>query len=305
MSPKTASLLRLFSDDLHLRFGARTAPDYLAHVRVFLDWLRRRGLELIEVRALDLAAYQAELITLRKPSGASYSVGHQVNRLKAVKSLFRFLYRRLYVVTDPSAGIEFPRLEQRLPRVILTIAEARRLVEAPKGNSPLALRDRAILETLYGTGIRASELSNLSPYDIDTEERVLKVVQGKGRKDRNLPLTRAAAVALEAYLQEGRAKLLAGRRSSLLFVGRRSARLRSCSLWSLVRAWAKRARIKKNVSCHTFRHSVATHLLKGRADIRHIQALLGHARLSSTERYTRVEISDLREFVRRAHPRGR
>jgi site-specific recombinase XerD len=177
------------------------------------------------------------------------------------------------------------------------------------------LRDRAMLETLYGTGIRVSELIHLKPADVDTEERVLRVIAGKGRKDRNLPLTQPAAKAIEAYLVHGRPALLGLRGgakarpragSPWLFVGRRRApMLDRSAMVKLVKHWAKKARVRKNVSCHTFRHSIATHLLRARADIRHIQALLGHADLSTTERYTHVVISDLKRVVERAHPRGR
>jgi site-specific recombinase XerD len=140
---------------------------------------------------------------------------------------------------------------------------------------------------------------------VDAEDRLLRIVLGKGRKDRNVPLTRPAAEAIEAYLVRGRPKMRGARGSSLLFLAERGGRLYNDALNSMIASWAKRAGIEKHTTCHTFRHSAATHLLKGGADIRHIQKLLGHASLSSTERYTRVEISDLKEVIRRAHPRGR
>jgi integrase/recombinase XerD len=158
---------------------------------------------------------------------------------------------------------------------------------------------------LYSTGIRVSELANLTPYDVDTEERLLRIVQGKGRKDRHVPLTRAAAESIEAYLVHGRPKLVGKGEAAFLFVGDQGGWLHRAVLSRMVKTYAERAGIKKHVTCHTFRHSVATHLLKGRADIRYIQALLGHSSLGTTQRYTRVEISDLAEVLRRAHPRGR
>jgi site-specific recombinase XerD len=188
--------------------------------------------------------------------------------------------------------------------VILTREEARKIVEAPEAKTATGLRDRAIVETFYGTGIRCSELSNLTPDDVDTEERILRVVRGKGRRDRNVPLTRAAAQAIDAYLVKARPKLVR-REKRFLFLQNRGSKMDSGTLNRLVHEWTRAAGVKKCVTCHTFRHSVATHLLKGRADIRHIQALLGHASLATTERYTHVEISDLKEVVRRAHPRGR
>jgi site-specific recombinase XerD len=189
--------------------------------------------------------------------------------------------------------------------VILTKDEAARLLDAVHGRSPRELRDRAILETLYGTGIRVGELVALTPQDVDTEERTLRVVLGKGRKGRAVPLTVTAARAIAAYLASGRAQLLRHPSTPWLFVSDWGMQSRDSTLNAMIKAYAQAAGIKKRVSCHTLRHSIATHLLRGRADIRHIQVLLGHRSLQITERYTRVEIADLREVVARAHPRGR
>ena len=312
---KASRLLDSYEDDLALRYGERTSIEYLAHVRAFFAWLDQKGLALTAVKRQDLQAYQTELFALRKRDGKPYSAGFQVNRFSALKSFFGFLVRRHILLADPTAGLERPRLETRLPRAILTPQEARKLVLAPDTKTPTDLRDHAIMETLYATGIRASELIQLSPFDVDTEEGMLRVVRGKGGKDRNVPLTRAAAEAIEAYLAQGRPQLLATKRTGSgiyptkaprrLFVSPRGGILYRATLDRLVRAWAEKAGITKRVSPHVFRHSVATHLLKRGADIRHIQVLLGHACLSTTERYTRVEISDLQAVVRRAHPRGR
>jgi integrase/recombinase XerD len=312
---KDSRLIDSYEDDLALRYGVRTAVEYLAHVRAFFSWLDRKKLTLTSLRRQDLQAYQTDLFAFRKKDGKPYSVGFQVNRFSALKSFFGFLVRRRIILSDPTAGLERPRLETRLPRAILSPVEARKLVEAPDTETPLGLRDRAIMETLYATGIRATELIQLSPFDVDTEEGMLRVVRGKGGKDRNVPLTRAASRAIEAYLAQARPQLLAIERnasgiypvkaSRRLFVSPRGGTLYRATLDKLVKTWAENSGIKKHVSPHVFRHSVATHLLKHGADIRHIQVLLGHARLSTTERYTHVEISDLKQVVRRAHPRGR
>lgn len=299
-------MLRLYEDDLHVRFGDTTVAEYLRLARRFLVWLSRRRVELGAVRTEDLLAYQSGLHAALKDDGRPYGSGTQINHVKAIKGLFRFLYRRGYLLHDPSAPIDYPRGERRLPRVILTKSEARRILEAPaRHRSPLALRDRAILETLYATGVRVSELANLTPDDVDTEEGVLRVIQGKGKKDRYVPLTTAAARAIEVYLIKARPSLAAQRSARFLFLASRGYWMDKSRLNRVVRTWTAAARIKKHVTCHTFRHSVATHLLKGRADIRHIQALLGHSSLASTERYTQVEVSDLAAVLRRAHPRGR
>jgi integrase/recombinase XerD len=299
-----ARLLGHYEDDVHVRYEAKTGHEYLREVGSFLAWLEGRGVALAAARTEDVLAYQSHLYAQRKPSGKPYSSGNLKNRIKALKGFFRFLYRRGYLLHDPAASVDYPRSERRLPRVILTRDEARKVIEAPDTKTATGLRDRAILETFYATGIRCAELSNLTPDDVDTEERVLRVVRGKGRRDRYVPLTRAAAEAIDLYLAKARPKLVR-REKRFLFLQNRGGRMDSGTLNRLVHQWAQAAGVKKHVTCHTFRHSVATHLLKGRADIRHIQALLGHASLATTQRYTHVEIQDLKDVIRRAHPRGR
>lgn len=305
MSPKDARLLRLFQDDAEVRYEYGTWDDYVRYVRLFIAWLSSQGVEVGQARTEDVMAYQSALLALRKKDGRPYSSGNQKNRVKAIKAFFRFLFRRGYLLHDPAAAIEYPRTERRLPRVILTREEARRILEAPPKRTPVGLQDRAILETLYGTGIRAGELRSLTCDDLDNEEGVLRILRGKGRKDRYVPLTRAAAAAIEAYLVKARPRLVRASSHRWLFVGSRGQRLHPATFHYRLALYAKASGVKKHVTCHTFRHSVATHLLKGRADIRHIQVLLGHASLATTQRYTHVEISDLQKVIRRAHPRGR
>ena len=302
---KTSRLVKLYGDHLAVRYAAKSVQGYLALVRQHLAWLAARGLRFGEVRSQDLLAYQGELLGLRKPDGKTYSTAHQMRQVTVLKSLYGFLHRRGYLLTNPAGSLEYPHVEERLPRSVLSREEARRLVTAPGTVRPLELRDRAILETLYATGIRAGELANLKTDDVDTEERLLRVVLGKGRKDRNVPLTRPAAEAIEAYLLHARPRIQGAKRSPLLFLALRGGRMHDDTLNAAITSWAKVAGIEKHVTCHTLRHSAATHLLKGGADIRHIQKLLGHVSLQTTERYTRVEVSDLKEVLQRAHPRGR
>jgi integrase/recombinase XerD len=315
LSAQDEKLALLFGQDLEVRFAKRTGEHYLADARLFLRWLAACRVALKDVRPSDVQHYQGELYAACKPNGHPYAAATIMLRLMAVKTLFHFLVRRSYMLFDPSASIELPRVEKKLPRVILSEREAKQIVSAPRGRGALVLRDRAMLETLYATGIRVNELIHLKPADVDTEERVLRIVCGKGKKDRNVPLTRAAASALEAYLVDGRPALLGlrapkvrarGEAAPWLFVGQRwGAQMDRSSVGTVVKHWTRRARVKKNVSCHTFRHAIATHLLRAGADIRQIQALLGHAELSTTERYTHVAIHDLRRVIERSHPRGR
>jgi integrase/recombinase XerD len=305
VSAPAERILALFEDHVAVRYAERTATGYVRGVRFFLDWLAGQSISLAEVRTADIEAYQAAVCALRKKDGTPHSIDLQVHRLSSVKTLFRFLFQRGYALTDPSAPVGYPRRELRLPRGILTRDETRKLVEAPDVSTPIGLRDRAILETFYGTGIRAGELGKLKVADVDTEDRVLRVILGKGGKDRTVPLTRAAAEAVEEYLVHGRPKIRGAAKSAWLFLALRGGRLYPSLLNQLVHEAARSVGIEKHVTCHTLRHSVATHLLKGGADIRHIQKLLGHRSLASTERYTHVEISDLARVMKRAHPRGR
>ena len=296
MSAKTKRLFGFYRQHLELHYSERTAPDYIAHVSSFLEWTMERGLELTELGTRDLQAYQNELLGKRKPDGTPYSLGFHHNRLVAIRSLFRFLHQNGYLLHDPARAVELKQKEKRLPRVVLTLKEAKRILAASSETG----RDRAILETLYATGIRASELASLELGDVDTQERTLRIVLGKGKKDRYVPLTTAASEAIDIYLELGRPAST----SPYLFLGDKGGKLHRVMLSRIVSSYARKARVKKHVTCHTFRHSVATHLLKGRADIRHIQKLLGHRSLKTTERYTRVEISDLKEVIDRAHPRA-
>ena len=161
MSTKTERLVGFYREHLELHYSERTAPDYLSHVRSFLEWSLERGLELTEIRTRDLQSYQNELLGKRKQNGTPYSLGFHHNRLVAIRSLFRFLYKNGYLLHDPARAVELKQKEKRLPRVVLTLKEAKRILAASSGTSPRELRDRAILETLYATGIRASELANL------------------------------------------------------------------------------------------------------------------------------------------------
>lgn len=304
MSATTRRLVNFYEESLKLGYSDRTVPNYLHDVKELLQWLGERGIELTAVRPQDLQGYKNALLAMRKKNGQPYSIGNQHNRLTAVKGLFRFLYQRGYTLSDPSAGLEYHLKESRLPRAILSERQARKIIEAASEQTPEGLRDRAVLETLYATGVRATELANLTPWNVELEEQTLRVVQGKGRKDRNVPLTSCACEPIADYLELGRPKLQRSKKVRYLFLANEGGFLHRAILSKIVSRYAEKARIAKRITAHTFRHSVATHLLKGRADIRHIQMLLGHRSLRTTERYTRVELSDLRKVIARAHPRG-
>jgi site-specific recombinase XerD len=199
-----------------------------------------------------------------------------------------------------------PKQPKTLPRNILTPVEARRLMESVPVEKPRDIRDRAILEVMYATGIRRAELVSLSIYDIEMQTGTLRIEKGKGNETRLVPLTASAMTALKLYLEQSRPAFAFHPGQISLFVSSRSGGpLDVDDIRRIVRKWTRHANIKKNVTPHTMRHSCATHLLKGKADIRQIQKLLGHRRLSSTEVYTHVELGDLAEVISRCHPRER
>jgi integrase/recombinase XerD len=207
--------------------------------------------------------------------------------------------------TDPLRGVRAPRRPLALPKV-LGQQEVARLIDGVAATDARGLRDRALLELLYGSGLRVSELVGLRVQDVDLQRRLVRCL-GKGGKERVVPLGRPAAEAVERYLREGRPALLRGgrRASDLLFPGRRGGALTRQACWKIVRGWALRAGIGRRASPHVLRHSFATHLLEGGADLRAVQELLGHADIGTTQIYTHVTAAHLRRVHARAHPRGR
>jgi integrase/recombinase XerD len=223
--------------------------------------------------------------------------------LDAVRGFFAWLGRRGVILENPARGLPSPKVV-RLPRRVLSEAEARRLVNAPSPWTVFGLRDRAILETLYGTGIRRGECVRLDVTDVDLGQGLLVVRSGKGKKDRLVPIAGRAALALDRYLRESRLELVKDSRETALFLSKYGRRPSPDRVNALVRKYARAAGLE-SVFPHALRHSFATHLLKEKASIRHVQELLGHKSLHATAVYTRVGVRDLREVLERAHPRER
>jgi integrase/recombinase XerD len=299
-----------------INYSPKTRVNYTRDVKLFLDWLAENTSinSIVEVTPAQLQQYQIALYnfarhdnkepaTKEKAEPKRLSVGTQANRLAAVRKFFSWLLSEQQIAYNPASTLQLPKQPQRLPRGVLTKSEARRLIEATPAVKPRDIRDRAILETLYATGIRRAELITLTIYDADLQTATLKV-EGKGRRQRVVPLTQSAIAALKLYLDEARSLFVREAGQVRLFVSSRSGGpLDDDDIVRIVAKAANRAGIRKHVTPHTLRHTCATHLLKGRADIRQIQKLLGHRRLSSTEVYTRVELTDLHEVIARCHPR--
>lgn len=220
------------------------------------------------------------------------------------QDFFQYLTRFDLALFDPAADLALPKRPRQLPRNILSKKEMGALLSRPNLEKPLGLRDRAILEVFYATGIRVSELANLTINDLDLSAGELRINQGKNKKDRIVPLGEMACDFLEIYLHEARPRL-APAAQPILFVSKNGLKFHPTTLSHLIINYGRKVGLKKGISPHALRHTCATHLLQGKADIRHIQSILGHEHLSSTQIYTRVEITDLKDVLKRCHPRER
>jgi integrase/recombinase XerD len=293
-----------------VNYSPKTRVNYARDMRLFLEWIAGET-EIQGVAEVTSAHIQQYQLALFQQEGRAVegearplSLGSQANKLAAVKKFFQWLLAEGMLAHNPSAALEFPKRGRPLPRNVLTPEEARRLIEATPIKKPRDIRDRALIEVLYATGIRRAELIALTIYDLDLLTASLKVERGKGDFTRIAPLTNSAMAALKLYLDEARSVYAKHATQVSLFVSSRSGGpLDDDDIVRIVQKAAKRAGIAKHITPHTLRHSLATHLLQGHADIRQIQKLLGHRRLTSTEIYTHVEISDLQEVIARCHPR--
>lgn len=236
-------------------------------------------------------------------TSARYTVASLARKLTALRMLARFMVREKLREDDFTALLSGPKLVRKIPGT-LSADEVARLLTAPAGGDARALRDRALLELFYSSGLRASELAGLMLQQIDLEHGFLRVF-GKGSKERVVPVGGRACDALATYLTAGRPQLVKSRTGSQLFLNNRGGALSRVMLWMLVKKYAQRAGITKNVKPHALRHSFATHLLTGGADLRAIQEMLGHASISTTQIYTAVEPQRLADHHAKFHPRNR
>lgn len=223
--------------------------------------------------------------------------------LSTLRSFFKFLVTEGLAGTDPTTTLATPKRGRKLPPV-LSVDQVIRLIETVKGTEPANLRDAAILELLYGCGCRVSELCGLDVTDLDPNEAIL-LLRGKGRKQRIVPLGEPALDSVGTYLQQGRPQLTGKKPNAALFLNQRGGRFSRVSVWNLLKKRGREAGLPADLSPHTLRHSYATHLLEGGADLRVVQELLGHADISTTEIYTHIDRTWLTEAWLEAHPRAR
>jgi integrase/recombinase XerD len=283
--------------------SANTLAAYRRDLRAYWRWLSERHVALDEVTEADVNAYVA---ALRAAGRAPTSVARAV---VAVRSLHRFLAEEGHAARDPAADVESPRVPQALPKA-LSEDEVERLLGAVVGDDAVARRDRAILEVLYGTGVRISELVGLSLGDVDLDGALLRAF-GKGSKERVLPIGRMARAALASWLDEGGRGAMVPERwarrgdAEAVFLNARGGRLSRQGAWGIVRRYGDQVGLGDRLTPHVLRHSCATHMLDHGADIRAVQELLGHASISTTQVYTKVSTERLRAVYDAAHPRAR
>ncbi|MBL7069360.1 MAG: tyrosine-type recombinase/integrase [Candidatus Omnitrophica bacterium] len=286
-------------------YSDKTVEEYTRYIIYFYHWIKDRSKKIHpkDVTKDDIYDFQSHLFDYKTRRGDHLTLSTQGKRLRALKSFFRFLSKRNLILFDPTTGLDMPKEEKNIPRDILTKSEVRKLLNRPDTTTLLGLRDRAILELFYSTGIRRNELLGIRLIDLDIERGILRV-KGKFKKERIVPVGNIARKYLLSYIENVRPKLLRDKRITYLFLSNRGMPLESSIFSPIIQRYVKEAGIRKrNISCHALRHCCATHMLEEGADIRYIQELLGHKSLETTQLYTKVAIKGLRKVHRKYHPR--
>ncbi len=284
-------------------YSPRTVVGFGASLAVFVTWCAERGVTRpAEVTRPVLERYQRHLFHRRKPDGTPLSNRTQYGRLVPIRGLFRFLVRHNRILSNPASDLEMPRVEHRLPRHVLSASEAEAVLAVPELSLGFGVRDRAMLEVLYSTGMRRRELIGLSVWDLDAERGTVTIRQGKGRRDRMIPIGERAAAWVAKYSADVRATLEVPPDAGVLFLTKEGLDFTPDHLSGLVSRYVDAADMAKRGSCHLFRHTMATLMLEGGADIRFIQQMLGHAELSTTQVYTQVSIRALKAIHTATHP---
>lgn len=288
-----------------LNRAKRTVSEIIRKLNRFFAYLESRGIYHADQITRDVIhAYQIEIYQSLTVKGEPYSIAHQNSIISAVKQFMTFLRDTGYIVVNPACDIQYATEPKALPKSILTPSEARKLMQAPDIKSVIGYRDRTMLEILYSSGVRKTELRKLTLNDVDYLDGFIRV-EGKGKRERIVPIGRIACRYLENYIKSVRPALIKAPYDQTLFLSIRGKMMNPGVVWDMVKKYAQKTKIRKNVHCHTFRHSCATSMHKNKADIRTIQELLGHSSLTTTQIYTKISITDLKEVHKRCHPRER
>ncbi len=295
---------RRFIEHMRLRaYSEQTVHSTEGYLHRFTSWAYDRGLTRpSEITKPILETYQRWLFYYRRRSGKPLTFGSQALAIQKLKNLFRWLAKTNVILSNPASELDPPRVERRVPKAILTEREVERVLAVPDTTDPLGVRDRAIMETLYSTGIRRFELAGLQLFDLDTERGTLTVRLGKGGRDRTVPIGERALMWIGRYTDEVRPTLVVPPDDGTLFLSELGEALKLEWLTRTTRRYLSESKVGKNGACHIFRHSMATVMLEHGADVRVIQEILGHSQLSTTAIYTRVSIQRLKIVHDQTHP---
>jgi integrase/recombinase XerD len=286
--------------ELERGLSRNTLNAYRTDLLQFGRFLAERETSALKARPSDVSEFLAQLATGNGRPPCSAATIHR--KAACLRSFYKHLRREELVDRDPTSSLTAPRRARKLPQV-LNYAEIQRLLAAPRGGEPTGLRDRALLEVMYASGLRASETIGLELGDVDLRHGFLRA-RGKGSKERLVPLGSKAVAAINSYLRGGRPKLVGERQESKLFVNFRGGPLTRQGLYKIVQRHARAAGLSGRMSPHTLRHSFATHLLAGGCDLRAVQEMLGHADISTTQMYTHLSGDQLKKVYFRSHPRA-
>lgn len=308
---KLDAMLQIYAQHLKsLAKAPKTVKQYIQWVQRFFDFVKPLGIvHPADVTTRHLRDYQRKLADKINAKGHISCVKVQNNHMLGVAMFLKFLNAEGIIAHNPARSIQYAKVPERLPRGILSVQEAKRLLQTPDTNTTLGYRDRTIMETLYATGMRRQELLNLTVNDIDLESGLVAVRHGKGGKDRVVPIGHIAAKYLETYINGIRPTLLkvsarnGKSETKRLFLSARGLPISRNALAERIAYYRGRSGIAQAVTPHTFRHSVATHMIRNQASIRHVQEMLGHVNLNTTEKYLHLTINDLKEAHHRFHPR--
>ena len=286
-----------------LNYSPRSMISRRKELIFFLIWCEERDLLYPkQITKTILEAYQRYLYHYRKSNDKPLSYRSKYLRTGSVKAFFKWLCKQNYLPWNPASELEMPRPEIRLPQTVFSAHEVEQILNVPDINDPLGIRDRAIIELFYSTGIRRSEMVNLCVEDLNRECYVLSIRQGKGKKDRTVPVGKRALHWLNLYLDSVRDKLTLSQHQRSLFLTGYGEPFNPDVLSRMVTRYINKADIGKSASCHAFRHTCATLMLENGADIRFVQQLLGHADISATQIYTQVSIKQLQKVHAETHP---
>ena len=305
MNQSMQALLPLFFDWLRVHnYSESTITFRDRYVNVFLAWAKDRGIEQpADATRAVLERYQRFLHLYRKKNGDPLATRTQVGHIAALRAFFKWMARERYIASNPASELILPRKEFRLPANVMTPPQVEKVLAATNITDPIGIRDRAILETFYSSGIRRMETIRLTPKDLDRERGMVMVRLGKGKKDRIVPIGDRALLWIDKYMQEVRPLHLVGHQADdPLFLTEQGNPLTPNLLSKMVRQYVLASGVNKNGACHLFRHAMATAMLENGADIRFVQEMLGHACMETTAIYTHVAATKLKEIHNATHP---